>query len=109
MTETILQQRTLTWFIAFIWAANGLIKVLNIVPRHREIVSRILGERHATFLTMAIGISELAMAGWVLSRFKARWNAVIQIFVIAAMNMLEFFLVPDLLLWGRMNAFFALL
>ncbi|EMS33047.1 hypothetical protein C943_00324 [Mariniradius saccharolyticus AK6] len=30
-------------------------------------------------------------------------------FLVAIMNILEFVLVPDLLLWGRYNALFALL
>ena len=49
------------------------------------------------------------MAVWILSGVASTFNAVAQIVVIATMNLLEFFLVPDLLLWGRMNAVFALL
>jgi hypothetical protein len=49
------------------------------------------------------------MAVWIISGIRARINAVTQIIVIAAMNTLEIILVPDLLLWGRTNAFFALL
>jgi hypothetical protein len=102
--------RLLDYVIATVWIANGLFcKVLDLVPRHREIVARILGEDHATLITKFIGVSEILMAAWILSRIAHRLNAVTQIAIIATMNMLEFILVPDLLLWGRANAFFAFL
>lgn len=98
----------LLYFIAAVWLANGFFcKVLNIVPRHQEIVARILGSDHAHLLTLLIGVAEIAMAAWILSGIQRRINVLIQIIVIAIMNALEFFLVPDLLLWGRANAFFA--
>jgi len=56
-----------------------------------------------------IGISEIIMAIWILSGVWTRMNAITQIIVIGVMNTLEFILVPDLLLWGRANAFFAFL
>ena len=100
----------LKYFIAAVWLANGLFcKVLNLVPRHQEIVASILGQEHARVLTIAIGISEIGMAIWILSGYKSRINAILQIVVIAMMNTLEFILVPELLLWGRFNALFALL
>tara|TARA_B110000967_G_scaffold208879_1_gene262619 strand:- start:1735 stop:2109 length:375 start_codon:yes stop_codon:yes gene_type:complete len=40
--------KTLTYIIAAIWGINGLVcKILNVVPRHEEIVERILGIGHA--------------------------------------------------------------
>lgn len=100
----------LTYCIAMVWMANGLFcKVLNLVPRHEQIVARILGETYARTLTLAIGFAEIGMAIWVLSRIKPRLNAVLQMAVVAIMNTLEFFMVPDLLLWGKLNAFFAFL
>lgn len=100
----------LNYSIALVWLANGLFcKVLNLVPRHQEIVATILGQEHARLLTIAIGISEILMAIWILSGIKSRLNAIFQIAVIAVMNTLEFILVPGLLLWGRFNALFALL
>jgi uncharacterized membrane protein YphA (DoxX/SURF4 family) len=83
--------------------------VLNLVPRHKEIVERILGYNQANFFTLLIGILEIAMAIWILSGVHSKLNAFVQIFVIAVMNTLEFILVPELLLWGRLNAFFAFL
>jgi uncharacterized membrane protein YphA (DoxX/SURF4 family) len=101
--------RILTYLISFVWLANGLIcKVLNLVPRHEQIVSRILGNDHSQLLTISIGLSEMAMAIWIISGFKKRFCAMTQIVVVATMNTLEFILVPDLLLWGRFNSLFAL-
>ena len=98
----------LTYVIAFVWMANGLFcKVLNLVPRHQEIVARILGDDYARPLTILIGISEVIMAIWILSGYKSKWNAWTQIFIVALMNTLEFILVPDILLWGKFNAVFA--
>ena len=106
MTRT----KLLNYSIAAVWIINGLFcKILNLVPRHQEIVARILGSDHARLLTIAIGLSEIAMAVWILSGIRRRLNAIAQIMIIAAMNTLEFILVPDLLLWGRFNALFAFL
>jgi hypothetical protein len=100
--------RFLNFLIATVWIANGLFcKVLNLVPRHQEIVARILGNEHSRLLTVLIGLSETGMAIWILSRIRSRVNAIAQILIIATMNTLEFFLAPDLLLWGKANAIFA--
>jgi len=98
----------LKYLVAAVWLVNGLFcKVLNLVPRHRQIVARIIGDSHAAALTRAIGFAEIAMAVWILSGIKPRLNAITQIVVIASMNTLEFILAPDLLLWGRFNALYA--
>ena len=107
MTEKRKHQ-LLNYFIATVWIGNGLFcKVLNLVPRHQEIVGRILGNEHSRILTLVIGLSEIAMAVWIISNLWVRLNAIAQIFIISTMNGLEFFLVPDLLLWGKANAVFA--
>ena len=100
--------KLLTYLIALVWLANGFFcKVLNLVPRHQQIVARILGDDYARPLTLLIGFSEIGMAVWILSGIKSRLNATFQILVVAAMNILEFMLVPDLLLWGKVNSIFA--
>ena len=104
------KHQILTYLIATIWVINGLFcKVLNLVPRHQEIVATIIGDNHARLLTFLIGIAEIAMAVWILIGIWSRLNAITQITVIAIMNTLEFILAPDLLLWGRFNALFAFL
>tara|TARA_R110002096_G_scaffold170840_1_gene343463 strand:+ start:6283 stop:6669 length:387 start_codon:yes stop_codon:yes gene_type:complete len=103
-------KKGLTFFISFVWLVNGLLcKVLNLVPRHEQIVAAILGEEYSRPLTLLIGIAEIIMAIWVLSGFKSKIHASIQILVVATMNTLEFILVPDLLFWGKFNALFAIL
>jgi DoxX-like family len=102
--------RLLTQTIALVWLINGLFcKVLNLVPRHTQIVGSILGETHAVLFTRTIGILETGMAVWILVGWYPRLNALTQITLVLTMNALEFFLVPDLLLFGKMNSLFALL
>ena len=109
VTETKKHQ-ILNYFIAAIWLINGLFcKLLNLVPRHEEIVASILGSSHSRLMTILIGILEIGMAVWILIGVRTRLNAITQIVLIATMNILEFILVPELLLWGKTNAFFALL
>ena len=94
---------------SLIWLINGLFcKVLNFVPRHQQIVAEILGEAFARPLTIAIGIGEVFMAIWIISRKFSHLCAIAQIFLIVSMNILEFILSPHLLLWGRLNIVFAL-
>ena len=96
--------------IAAVWLVNGLFcKVLNLVPRHQQIVANILGNDHPRTFTLLIGLAEIGMAIWILSGIRPKLNAITQIAVIVAMNTLEFFIVPDLLLWGKANAIFAFL
>lgn len=100
----------LTLLIATVWLANGLLcKVLNLVPRHELIVARILGNSYARPLTILIGLSEIIMAIWTLTKFQSKLNAIAQMAIVATMNVIEFMLAPDLLLWGKFNAFFPFL
>lgn len=102
--------KILTYCIATVWIVNGLFcKVLDFVPRHQEIVQTItnIDRPSAAYLTILIGISEIIMAIWILSSYKTKLNAILQIGVVATMNTIEFILVPDLLLWGKLNSLFA--
>jgi hypothetical protein len=100
--------KILTYLIASVWLVNGLFcKVLNLVPRHEQIVANILCHDFARSLTVLIGLSEIVMAGWIVTGQWKRLNAITQISIVATMNVLEFILVPHLLLWGRFNALFA--
>lgn len=101
--------RFLRWLIASVWLVNGLwCKWLGMVPRHEAIAAKILGLEHAGGLIRLIGFSEILMAVWVLSRIQPRLNGWTQIVIVAAMNVLEFSLAPELLLFGRGNAPVAL-
>jgi len=99
----------LTYCIAAVWLINGFLwKVLNLIPRHEQIVSRILQTDHTRFFTLLIGFAEIIMGCWILSQWRSRLCTILQIVTVASMNLLEFFITPDLLLWGRANSIVAL-
>jgi uncharacterized membrane protein YphA (DoxX/SURF4 family) len=68
-----------------------------------------LNKPSAKIITISIGLSEIVMAIWIISGYKPKLNAIVQIAIVAIMNVLEFIVVPDLLLWGKFNSIFALL
>ena len=102
--------KLISFLIMTVWLINGFFcKILNFVPRHEAIVSRILGSDYSREATIVIGILEILMVFWILSKFKSRLNAQVQISIIILMNIIEFIYTPDLLLWGKFNILFALL
>ncbi len=93
---------------ALIWIINGLFfKVLNLLPRHEEIVASILSPIYSREITLTIGILEILMAIWILSPWRSKLCGFIQIVIIFLMNLIEILLVPELLLWGKWNFLFA--
>lgn len=93
-----------------VWFINGFYcKILNQVPRHQDIVARILGDEYARELTFTIGVLELVMVAWILTNYKSKLNVIIQIVIIISMNIIEFFLANDVLLFGNLNILFAFL
>lgn len=91
-----------------VWLINGLFcKLLNIVPRHQQIVSRVVGHEWAPQLTQLIGILEIGMAMWIFSRWKPHTCAVSQMLAIAIMNIIEIIVAVDLLLFGPFNIIIA--
>ena len=100
--------KLLVLVFSLVWFVNGLFcKILNLVPRHQEIVSEVLGNRYGREFTILIGIGEIVMAFWIFSRRIKHLSAMAQIILVGVMNIMEFFLVPNLLLWGRFNIIFA--
>ncbi|GAB2665451.1 hypothetical protein GCM10027036_18750 [Flavihumibacter cheonanensis] len=103
-------KRILEVVIALVWLVNGLYcKVMNGVPRHEAIVAKVLQLQEARVLTLLIGLAEIGIAIWIFSRFKSRLAAIVQMLLVATMNLLEYLLARDLLLWGSWNSVFALL
>ncbi|MFD0993239.1 DoxX-like family protein [Tenacibaculum geojense] len=93
-----------------VWFVNGIYcKILDQVPRHQEIVKKIINEEYSGELTLIIGLLEVVMVVWILSNYKSRLNVIIQITVVMIMNIVELLLVRDLLLWGKYNVVFAIL
>lgn len=101
--------KILTILISLVWLINGLYaKVLGFVPRHQEIVARILGGEISFIAVKVIGVLEICMFVWVISRKFSRLAAIVQIVIVMTMNILEYIFVPDLLLFGRMNIIIAI-
>ena len=84
---------------AVVWFVFGTIfKVLDLVPRHREIVAAILGHEIAPLITTFIGLGETALGLWMLSGFLPRSCALAQTIAIVSMNTLELIYAQSLLL-----------
>lgn len=102
--------RFVSWFIGLVWLVNGLwYKVLQMVPRHEQIVARILGAQFSKPITLVIGLLEVFLGLWILLAKKQKALSVIQIGLVLSMNIMEVALARDLLLWGALNLIFALL
>lgn len=106
-SKSYLIRKILSYIIAAVWGINGLIKIFNIVPRHQQIVAEILGSSSFGILTKAIGLGEMLLAIWILTSIKSRLCAWFQVIIVMLMNTLEFFLAPDLLLFGKLNIVLA--
>jgi hypothetical protein len=94
-----------TWVrlgVAAVWILFGLIfKVLGAVPRHREIVARVLGERWAGPVTRLVGLGECAVGVWMASGWHVGACVAAQTLAIASMNSLELLKARELLLSAR--------
>jgi uncharacterized membrane protein YphA (DoxX/SURF4 family) len=102
-------QKLTSLLIAMVWLVNGLFcKILNLVPRHQQIVGRILGGNHAFLFTKIIGVAEIIMTIWIITGIKSRFCTILQIIIVLTMNSIELVLVPDLLLFGRWNMLVAI-
>jgi len=96
--------------IALVWFINGFFcKVLNLVPRHQQIVSTILDTAYSRELTRSIGYLEIGLSICIAAQIKTKYLAIFQISIILLMNSLEFIYCPEHLLWGKFNLIFALL
>ncbi|TKB98045.1 DoxX-like family protein [Pedobacter cryotolerans] len=96
--------------IAMVWFINGFFcKVLNLAPRHQAIVGKALSQEYAVLLTKTIGILEVLLAIWILTRLQPKLTTLFQLMLIASMNIIEFFLAPELLLFGKLNIIFAII
>ncbi len=86
-------------FVSLVWFSFGLgFKLLRLVPRHEQIVARILGARVAPVLTRCIGVGEIGVAVWMFSGLYAPWCALFQTAVVITMNTIEMWKARDLLL-----------
>jgi len=94
--------RVVRFFVAGVWLTHGLYnKLLGGSPRHLAIVQSVPGLSGAagTRILVAVGVFEVAVAIWVLSRRAPRLCAATQTVVLLSMNALELTYARPLLLW----------
>lgn len=104
-----MKQSFLKFIIISVWLINGFFcKILNLSPRHQEIVAITLSKNYAREITFTIGFLEILMVAWIISSYKAKLNAISQIVIILTMNIVEFVSAKDLLLFGNLNSVFAI-
>lgn len=85
--------------IGTVWVFHGLwSKLLGGVPRHREIVGRVVGEEWADPVLLAVGVGEIVLGLWVWSGRRPWDCALVQTCGLAGMNALELLYARDLLL-----------
>lgn len=76
--------------IAAVWLTFGFgFKLLDAVPRHRDIVGQVLGERWAVPVVRGVGLGECVLGLWMLSGIALVACVVVQTAAIVAMNTLE--------------------
>jgi hypothetical protein len=88
--------------VAGVWLIHGLYnKLLGGSPRHLAIVQSVPGLAGAAGLRvlLAVGVFEVAMAVWILSRRSPRLCAATQTVALLAMNVVELRYARPLLLW----------
>ena len=94
--------RAVRFFVAGVWLTHGLYnKLLGGSPRHLAIVQSVPGLAGAVGIRIlvAVGLFEVAVAIWVMSRRAPRLCAVTQTVVLLSMNALELTYARPLLLW----------
>jgi hypothetical protein len=92
-------QTAFTILVGSVWVFHGLYsKILMGIPRHRDIVARVLGEDASGLATFAIGFLEILLGLWVYSRWNRKGCALVQTLALVSMNVLEILLARDLLI-----------
>jgi len=89
-------------FVAGTWLVHGLYnKLLGGAPRHLAIVQAVPGLAGAAgeYMLAAVGVFEVALAAWILSRRAPRLCAATQTAVLLSMNLVELSFARHLLLW----------
>ncbi len=89
--------------VASVWLTFGVVfKAANLVPRHRRIIARILGESWTGIATAAVALGEAGIALWMLAGIAPCACMAVQTAAIVTMNALEIRLARDLLLSPRL-------
>jgi hypothetical protein len=94
--------RAFTPALAAVWLVHGVYnKLLGASPRHLAIVQSVPGLQGAAGVRVliAVGLAEMAIAAWMLSRRAPRWCAAVQTVLLLSMNVVELTFARPLLLW----------
>lgn len=85
--------------VACVWLVFGLVfKAFDVVPRHRQIVARVMGEKLSRPLILFVAAGETGIGLWMLSGHYLPLCVGLQTAAIVAMNTLEIRYARDLLL-----------
>lgn len=85
--------------VGAVWVLFGFVfKALGVLPRHRAIVARVVGERRASTLLWLVALTEIGIGVWMLSGAHLVACMTLQTMMIAAMNALELLRARDLLI-----------
>jgi hypothetical protein len=93
---------TLRYAVAAVWLVHGLYnKLLGGSPRHLAIVQTVPGLEGTTgvYALTAVGVFEVALAVWIVSRKAPRACAAVQTMALLSMNVVELTYARHLLLW----------
>jgi hypothetical protein len=92
----------LTWLrlgVASVWIVFGLVfKALDAVPRHRQIVARVVGEGRAGLVLWLVAFGEIGLGAWMIAGRFLPLCMGIQTAALVSMNTLELRHARDLLL-----------
>ena len=95
----------LTWMrcgIALVWLVfGGLFKALGLLPRHRRIIARVVGEARAGPVLRLVAAGEVAIGLWMLYGRLLVPCVALQSVALVTMNALELRRARDLLLSPR--------
>jgi DoxX-like protein len=95
-------QSHLTWIrlgIALVWLVFGLLfKALGAVPRHGQIVARVVGNARAGLVLWLVALAEIGLGVWMLTGRSLAVCMGAQTVLIITMNTLELRHARDLLL-----------
>ena len=93
LIATLMHATAAVWLFFGFWC-----KLLGMVPRHRLIISAVIGDPVAGPVTVLVRAAETFLALWILSGVYPRACAAVQLLAIATMNSLELSFARGLLL-----------
>ena len=89
--------------VGAVWLVFGVVfKAFDVVPRHRQIVARVLGERWSRPVILLVAAGEATLGAWMIAGRLLVPCVALQTAAIVTMNALELRYARDLLLAPRL-------